>query len=104
MVPFAAEAEVERSLEATRADNACMWEEISQRLVSDPDGRGTRSRGEFDRARAQLRANPGLVISSEDFSDDDLRCDLNSDGGSMWYCRRCDGISYPNRPCVCCGL
>jgi hypothetical protein len=98
---------VDPELAERRAHNAERWRECITRLGDDrpskpsPRTRGRARRQEFDRACLWLRANPGERVVSEDFSDEDTRIGMDSDGGMMQYCRKCDGLSWPNRPCAC---
>lgn len=45
----------------------------------------------------------GQTVRDEDVDDLELRDEIAEGGGSIWYCKECEGVFSPNRPCACFG-
>lgn len=56
---------------------------------------------ELDTLINRLKENPGAQARTADVSTEYARGVISETGGVIWYCRKCDTIGSPNRPCPC---
>jgi hypothetical protein len=49
----------------------------------------------------RLIKNPGMVVSSSDVDEYSLIESINEGGGSIWWCKKCEILCSPIRPCTC---